>query len=61
MAIIDINAYCMTYRLKAAQVIVVSMRDLEYQVEIEVWPKTNPTTNIPIEYHDLFNIFSKED
>lgn len=33
MGIIVVDTYYMTYRLKRAQVFVISMRDLKYQVE----------------------------
>lgn len=36
------------------------MRNLEYQVEKETRPKTDPKTIILIEYYDFLNLFSKK-
>ncbi len=61
LAMIGADAYCAACRLKGAQVIVVSMRDLEYQAGKEARSETDPRSVILEEYHDLLDIFSKKD
>ena len=57
VVMIGADAYYVACRLKEAQVFAVSMTDLEYQVEKEAKPKTNPRTIILAEYHDLLDVF----
>lgn len=61
ITIIGMDAYRTAYKLKRAQVLAISMRNLEYQVEKEARPETNPKTIVPEEYHDLLDVFSKKD
>ena len=50
----------MTCRLKVAQVIAISMRNLEYQVEKEARPEINPRSILMEEYHNLLDVFLKK-
>lgn len=57
---IDTDSYYATCRLKKAQFFVISIKDLEYQVEKEAKPETNLKNVLPEEYYDLLDIFSKK-
>ena len=58
---IGADAYRLACKLKGAQVLAVSMRDLEYQAEKEARPETDPRNVVTKKYHDLLNVFSKKD
>lgn len=61
VAMIGAKAYCVAHRLKKAQVLALSIKDLEYQVKKEARPETDPKTVISAKYYDLLDIFSKKD
>ena len=54
------NAYCISWKLKKAQVFAVFMRDLKYQAEKEAKPKTDLKNIVQNEYHYLFDVFFKK-
>ena len=58
---IGADVYCAVCKLKGAQVLAISMRDLEYQVEKKVKPETNPRSVLSEEYHNLLDVFSEKD
>ena len=43
-----------------AEIFAISMRDIEYQLNKGTKPLTDPKTVVPAEYHDFFDVFSKE-
>ena len=43
-----------------AEIFAISMRDIEYQLNKETKPVTDPRTVVPEEYHDLLDVFSKD-
>lgn len=55
------NTYCTTCRLKRAQIFAIFIKDLKYQVEKEARPETDLTTIVPTKYHNLLDVFSKND
>lgn len=57
---IGIDDYCAACRLKEAQVFAISMKNLEYQVEKEARPETNPRSIVLEKYNNFLNIFSKK-
>ncbi len=60
VAMIGVDAYRATCRLRVARVFIISMKDLEYQAEKEARPKTDPRSIIPEEYHNLLDVFFKK-
>lgn len=59
VAIIDVDAYHVTCKLKRAEIFAISIRNLEYQVKNKARSETDMQTAIPAEYHDLLDIFFK--
>ena len=43
-----------------AEIFAISMRDIEYQFNKRTKPPTDPKTVVPAEYHDFFDVFSKD-
>ena len=43
-----------------AEIFAISMRDIEYQLNKGTKPLTDPKTVVPEEYHDFFDVFSKD-
>ena len=43
-----------------AEIFAISMRDIEYQLNKETKPLTDPKTVVLAEYHDFLDVFSKE-
>lgn len=46
---------------KKAEIYAISMRDIEYQLNKQTKPVTDPKTIVPEEYHDFIDVFSKQD
>ena len=45
---------------KKAEIFAISMRDIKYQLNKEAKPVTDPKTDVPPEYHDFLDVFSKD-
>ena len=43
-----------------AEIFAISMRDIEYQLNNGTKPSTDPKSVVPAEYHDFFDVFSKD-
>lgn len=61
VAMIGMDAYCTTCRLKWAKLLSILMTDLAYQVKKEARLETNLRTIVLAKYHDLLNVFSRKD
>ena len=42
------------------EIFAISMRDIDYQLNKNKRPSTNPAIKVPEYYHNFLNIFSKE-
>ena len=58
---IGADTYCVTCKLKRAQVFAISIRKLEYQAEKKTRPETNRKSIVLQEYHNSLDVFSKKD
>lgn len=60
ITMIDADAYWTNCKLKKAQIFVIFMKDLEYQVKKEARSKISQKTIVSKKYHDLLGIFSEK-
>ena len=60
VAMIDTDIYCITCKLKRAQVFAIFIKNLKYQAEKKARPETDPKNVIPEKYHDFLDVFSKK-
>ena len=59
MAMIGAAAYRLLSRRKDVELFSISLKDIEYQLNKEDRPPTDPKTVVPPEYHEFLDVFSK--
>ena len=61
LALIDETPFMhLAKKQKVVEIFSISMQDIEYQLNKVTKPLTNPKTVVTAEYHDFFDVFSKE-
>lgn len=60
LAMINAAPFQYLARQKDVEIFAISMRDINYQLNKDKKPPTNPATRVPECYHNFLNIFSKE-
>ncbi len=60
IAIINLNAYYISFKLKKTQIFTIFIRDLKYQSEKKSRLEINSKIVRPEKYHNLLEIFSKK-
>lgn len=60
IVIIGVNIYCVACCLKRAQIFVISIKNIQYQVKKEVRAEINLKRVVSKKYHNFLNIFLKK-
>lgn len=60
LAMIDAALFQYLAKQKGVEIFAISMQDVNYQLDKDKRPPTNPATRVPECYHDFLDVFSKE-